>query len=614
MGFVRDINQNSKDSHQVSPGYVLTILRWSNRSTFNYDNEDPLDVRNPLTVYNDAINVSVTNTKSGLTPSMVAVLKGGDINYATAVHPGDYILVNMLNWETDAERVRNTALKLQPINKYGDGFKGVFKIQSVRKNITMNGDKKTLTYTIHAAGFTEFNNVIYFNPAIAAAFREAGTIMYSTLVGEYYQKKLKTNSEIQEIMKDLFEILIGKSRRSDNVMVKNFGEVNFRVPKTLGRLLGRDMNSASELFTYYVGVWGNSRSSAATTNNIGELFNPSMTLSRKPGIYDAKTSLQGNKEIFIENWNNKTAWSILQNNMNKTLNEMYTTYRLDPNNRVMPTVILRQKPFTTPHFDPPSGYPVTRYFDLPRWRISPTLLYSLDLGKDEAARMNFVQVYTRTLPDTFDQDMVEQITSENFVLDQGDINRHGLRPYVVTSNFDFPIKTNKKLRAKPWSQIVSDWVIDGHLKESGTMKFQGIQDPISVGDNIELDNVIYHIESVKHTMTVTPAGMKSFKTSISVSYGMDIRSNRSRPVYPEMEHTDAHTKNIEDYDNDRLRPGISDTQDIGGRPQSGPTAGEEVRETPQKSFTLNPRRRKKTKTNSSSDGSSKKPDKDDGGK
>ena len=621
MGFIRDIGQNTVDSHQVSPGYVLTVLRWSNRDTFNYENEDPLDVRTPLVVYNDAIQVSVSNTKAGLSPTMTAVLKGGDINYATAVAPGDFIMVNMLNWQTDAERVRNKAISLKPINKYGDGFKGVFKVQSVRKNIQMNGDKKSITYTIHGAGFTEFNNVIVFNPAIAAAFAKTATRIYSTLVGDYYQDKLKTNSEIQEIMKDLFEILIGKSRRSNNVKVKNYGDVNFRLPKTLGQLLGRKMEFAADLFNIYVGVWGNSKNTRVNTDNIGELFNPDMTESNpdmtesnRAVIFDAKHNLQGNKEILMESWNNQTAWSILQNNMNKTLNEMYTTFKIAPDNSVMPSVVVRQKPFTTPHFDTPSGFPVTRYFDLPRWRISPTLLYSLDLGKDEAARMNFVQVFTRSLPDTYRQDMAQQITLGNFVYDEGDISRNGLRPYVVTANFDFPIKTNKKIRAKEWAKIVSDWVIDGHLKESGSMKFQGIQDPISVGDNVELDNIVYHIESVKHMMNINAKGHKSFKTSLTVSYGMDLRSNKSRPVYAEMEHTDTHTKNIEDYDNDRLRPGISDTQDIIGRPQSGSTAGEEVQETRQKSFTLDPKQRRKVKTDSLADGSSKKPDKDDGEK
>lgn len=606
MGYIRDINQNTPDSHQISPGYVLTCLRWSNRDTYNYVIEDPLDVRSPLVIYNDALNVSVTNTKSGLTPTMSATLKGGDINYATALAPGDFIMVNMLNWETDAERVRNKAVNLEPINKYGDGFKGVFKIQTVRRNLKMVGDKKIVTYTIHAAGFTEFNNVIYFNPAIAAAFRQTGTLLYSTLVGDYFQNIIKTESEVQVIMRDLFEILIGKSRRSSNTNVRNFGAVHFRLPKTLGQLLGRKMEFATDMFNYFIGGWGNSRSSNIETNDIGEFFNPNMSTTTRRGMYEAKYDLQGNKVVNVENWNNQTAWSILQNNMNKTMNEMYTTYRIDPDNNVMPTVIVRQKPFTTPHFRSPFGFSVTRYFDLPRWRISPTLLYSIDLGKDEAARMNFVQVFTRTIPDTYEQDMAQQISEKNFFLDDGDIQRNGLRPYVVTANFDFPIKESKKLRAKQWAEIVSDWVIDGHLKESGTITSVGIQDPISVGDNLELDGIVYHVESVKHTMTIS-SGKKKFRTTLTLSYGMDVRSNKLRPVYAEMDHTDQHTKNLEDYENERIYPGTSDTQDIIGR-----LDGEEVRETQESSFTLAPRRKKKTENLNLASGETTNPKKDDG--
>ena len=605
MGFIKDINQNTVDSHQISPGYVLTFLRWSNRDTFNYEGEDPLDVRTPLVVYNDALVVNVNTSKTSMTSTMSATLKGGDINYRTALSVGDFVLVNMVNWETDAQRIRDKAIALQPINKYNDGFKGVFKIQSVRRNITMSGDKKIVTYSVHAAGFTEFNNVIYFNPAIAAAFQEQGTRLYSTLVGEYYQDKLKTESECQQIMKDLFEILIGKSRRSSNVKVKNFGAVHFRLPKTLGQLLGRKMEFATDMFNYYIGGWG---TPLISTDIVGLSFNPRMTEDGRVGMYKAAYPIQGNKEIFIENWNNQTAWSILQNNMNSVMNEMYTTYRVDPKNNVMPTVIVRQKPFTTQHFSPPSGFSVTKYFDLPRWRISPTLLYKMDLGCDESARMNFVQVFTRTLPDTFEQDMAQQIVQENFVFDQGDISRNGLRPYVVTANFDFPVKKSKKLRAREWAQIVSDWVIDGHLKESGSIVSVGIQDPISVGDNLELDGIIYHIEAVKHLMSID-GDKKNFRTTLTLSYGMDLRSNNDRPYYAEMDHTDQHTKNIEDWENDRLYPGISDTQDITGRVE-----GEEFKETRQKSFTLGPRKKTKSDSNNLSSGEVIKPTKDDGEK
>ncbi len=48
MGFIRDIAQNSVDSHQISPAYVLTFLRWSNRDTFNYEGEDPFRCQNSI--------------------------------------------------------------------------------------------------------------------------------------------------------------------------------------------------------------------------------------------------------------------------------------------------------------------------------------------------------------------------------------------------------------------------------------------------------------------------------------------------------------------------------------------------------------------------------------
>ena len=62
--YVKNINQNSVDSHQSSPGYVLTCLRWSNRDTYNYAG-DPLEVRTPLVIINDALSVNVQNTKKG---------------------------------------------------------------------------------------------------------------------------------------------------------------------------------------------------------------------------------------------------------------------------------------------------------------------------------------------------------------------------------------------------------------------------------------------------------------------------------------------------------------------------------------------------------------------
>jgi hypothetical protein len=277
---------------------------------------------------------------------------------------------------------------------------------------------------------------------------------------------------------------------------------------------------------------------------------------------------------------------------------MYTTHRVGPDNRVYPTIVVRQKPFTSEHFKGKST--VTKFFQVPRWKISANLLYELQTSMNEAARFNFVQVFTRQLSDTAEQDMAQQIAEGNFFYDEKDIQRQGLKPYVVTSNFDFPSAKSgdngKKLHGREWAQIVSDWIIDGHLKESGVLTFQGIQEPVAVGDNLEFDGIIYHIEGVNHIMTIN-GDKKTWITRYTVSFGMDLRSSRNGPVYPNMEHTDAHTKNQEDWVNERILPGISDTQDITGRDH-----GEEVKETQQKSFTPNSLTKKRTKAKERNDG------------
>lgn len=585
MAFVKEINPSSEDSHQTSPGYVLTFLRWSNRSTFYYKTiASSQEVRRPLVVYNDAINVKVTNSKAALTPTMTAVLKAGDINYSTAIHPGDFILVNMLNWESDAELVRNRAISLQPINRYEDGFKGVFKVQNVVRNVSV--DPKTGTksqvFTITGAGFTEFNNVINYNPAIVSAFSQAGTSLYQNQIGNEFANLLKAKVNIQDITRILFKILLGQSRKTSKIKeVQNYGNTHFKVPSDLGRLLGvNEATYAVDVFNFIIGIW--KKTTNIPSDPTYKNFNQGISkITGDKNFYETGTPIQGVKEVKLEDWNQKTAWSILMGYSNQTLNEMYTTYRLSPDgDRVMPTVVLRQKPLNNLHYRAESEYPVSNHLEMPRWKISSDLLKSLQLSKNEAARFNFVQVFTQTIPGIQKTSQAFQIAAGNFQFDKGDIERNGLRPYIKSSPFNFLSQKDLKEKAVPWSKIVTDWIIDGHLRESGTLTFVGLQDPISVGDNLEFDGVVYHIEAISHDMSVAPSGIKTFKTTLTVSHGIDKRSNKVGPVYPEMEHTDAHTKNIEDFKFERINPGISDTQNIIGR-----VDGEEVNETKQKSFT-----------------------------
>jgi hypothetical protein len=580
--YVKTIKQNTKDSHQTSPSYVLTFIRWNVRDTLNTDAE-PFDVRKPLVVYNDATNIRVSMSKSSKTPTMSATLMGGDINYSTAVHPGDLVFVNILDWGSHAVKVAEKAFNLQPINGIHDGFKGFFKVQAVTRNLVTSEDgHKTYYYTVSAAGFTEFDSTYLYNPAIQDAFKQDAQALFMSLVGEYYSDKLKQTVSIETILQDLFQILIGKSPRSNNVKVPNYGNLHYRIPTSVGQLLGKkDAKYVCDIYNLITGIWSGGSKSAALTESSG--FNPNITpTSETANIYNTNIPLQGWRIIAPENWNYKTVWSILNDNLNNTLNEMYVSYRISPDsNSVMPTIIARQKPFSNPNFVPPAGYSVTKFTELPRWKITPEMVKSAQFYKNEALRTNFVQVFTRNLAELTNENMATNIAERNFVQDAEDIQRHGLKPYITTSNFDFPVNGDVKVRAKEWTQIVADWVINGHLKEAGTIQCVGIEEPIAVGDNIEFDNVVYHIESIDHVWQIMRNGNKQFITNINVSYGIDLRSNSSQIVFTEMERTDRYTKGVDDYKYEKILPGISDSQDIFGR-----TQGEELKNTKETSFLI----------------------------
>lgn len=595
MGYIKTIEPNSTDSHQTSPGYVLTFLRWSNRDTYNYDTTvkdfGALDLRRPLVVYSDAYQVVVSHSKNSMSPTATMTLKGGDINYSTAVHPGDFVIVNMLNWETHAERVRILAADgKKPINGIKDGFKGIYKVQSVVKHVKVDRPSglKTVVYTITAAGFTEFNNVIYYNPAIAAQFKQAGVSLYQSQIGDEFASLIKAFPQVQNVMRYLFKLLMGQSYKQNTLKeVQNFGNTHFKLPTMVGNMLNvKNAQYATDIYNYIIGTWKNQSTNQDSSNiDISKGFNPSIVKTEgHENFYETGIPVQGNKEVRLEDWNNKTAWSILGGYLNSTLNEIYTAYRVSPDGQfVMPTVVVRQKPFTSEHFETKFKndrlVPSTRFLQLPRWKISADLLYEVQTSKNDAFRFNFAQVFTKGLPTSLSNNADLQIAMRNFEFDQGDIERNGLRPLVTESNFNF-LETKNDLLARTWTLLVSDWVIDGHLKESGVMVFHGLEEPVSVGDNIEFDNVVYHIESISHSMTIFQDGKKDFTTTMQVSYGMDLRSSKTGPVYANMEHTDAQTNNTEDWENERILPGISDTQNILGR-----ESGEEIEATEQISFT-----------------------------
>lgn len=586
--FIEPIGKNATDSHQTSPSWIVTFTRFNTRDTFNYGELGPKKlepVRGPLVVENDCISISIETAKTNHTPKATLTLFSGDLNYSTAVSPGDFFIVNIVNSPQKARDIRIKAGNGKKINKPGYGFKGVFKVNSVNKimSVDPSSGQKTLRYQVIGYAFTEFNNIIYFNPTLPV--KELKNLLFninldlSVAIGE--------RNSVQEVLQLLPNIFLGGGKISPTGAILSTKKNPYVIPKDLFKLLGIDGSFAIDLYRIMIGVWTkfNDKSSLAKG------MNPT-GINDNQQIQTLTKSLSGRAPAQTTPLTNITSLEIIKRFSNPLINEMYTCFRLDSKTGlILPKMIIRQKPFTTNHFEhflatkgkfksnPAINY--TKFLELPRWKISSDLIYNLSFSKNESLRFNLVHIVGSTSDGQKDQTIQTFANSDssNVYADEIDIQRHGLRPYTKISNFDW---TDKPKGYSPeWAALCFDWVYGGHLRLNGTISCVGIEDDICIGDNLELHNTVFHIESIQHVAGISPDGKKMFRTNLSLTHGMDKRSGTEKPVYPEMDFTDTLKDRIDDYEfGEQILPGFSDTQDILGREK-----GEEKKETVNKSYT-----------------------------
>lgn len=610
MPYTKSIKKTATDSHQTSPGYVITFVRWSNRDTVNYTERtskfgNQTITRKPLVVINDATSITVNDSKDQLTPQASIVLKAGDLNYATAVHPGDYVFINMLDDRHKIVDIAKIASAGQPINKYDYGFKGMFKIQTVRRQIAVDPTTgvKAYQFVVHAFGFTEFNSLIYFNPAFSTQFANSSNLSFLLDFKNWAEIATSYNNvnNVQDILRILIKKIITQGLNKSDFTVSASNNSRYKIPPLVGSLMGRPKaKTISDIYNFVFGIWKNKHSANTSISpSIG--FNPSIVRYANDNSFFVvsggdESKLQGWRQNLFADLNQKNIWSILNTYLNGAINESYSvSSRVDVDGNVFPTIIFRQKPFSSNHFNnpysinskkgekpPKSKIPHTKFLSLPRWRISPDLIYSVDLGKDEAARINFVFLTGAAV--AVDPSINTALQASNVYFNNEDIERHGLRPAIITSNFDYSRADTTVGKSKDWSYLLFDMLNAGQLRESGGISCVGIEEPIAIGDNLEFDGSVYHIEQIAHNMNITPSGILSFRTNLKVSFGTDLDSTNTKPIYPQMDFTDTLTERKRDWENERILPGFSDTQDLPTAPSSR-VLGEEVKETREESFT-----------------------------
>lgn len=582
--------QNAPDSVSVSPFAIMAIWRYrypvtysrNKQASFSKNPVDSATLRDQvLIVVEDIQSINIVHTKTNHVSQLNASLLPG-ANYMTEIFPGDWVAAWIVNDMATANSLLKRIRSGEPCNHFMDGLKFLGRMTAIRKRISQNPSGiRTSSYLVNAAGFQEFDASIYYEPHLASVspgvanewLRKTGSTINQIIEknGNGSSPFLTANSAIPFFMSMFYGSGAPPNNGfSDSTLTVTKGLDNpnsFVIPDEIGNLLsvskGTKPNGKKgwhDVCNIITGI--QVYNSPPPTIDIGDtsdyrdqqfgrLFAPDGTSTKNGRLLKCPDEMLGSFLPSPPQFNGqRTIWSIFQQFLNPTINEMFTCLRAAPNTgRIMPTVVVRQLPFSsgvidknykprkilsanqpkdqkpkTPEQiafeelrDNPRNLTLTRFATLPRWRIHPILIRNVDLGRSDALRFNFVHVYGES--GLSNQNPTRAIVRDPPISDDLDIIRSGLRPYMATvSCSEKDVRTRK---AGDWMYIISDIVMGQHMTLTGTMEVVGIQSPICPGDNLEFDDHIFHIETVSHTFSFSPAnGMKSFSTSLALSHGV----------------------------------------------------------------------------------------------
>jgi hypothetical protein len=471
------------------------------------------------------------------------------------------------------------------------------------------------TYTLNPAleaGTTDPNKQLANQSTTSASFVRAYQKRYSGLMDKYLQVLADQTQQRSGLPPDRVMALIlvftlgidnqiGTLKNNQDKLDTIRGNFNdaILVPKPIAKLLGRpEANRLWQFYSIYLGV----QQYRAGGDKPWRDFIP-VTRGGQDELVNYRTfrycPTATDGSIWFEPplWANRSIWSILGDYLNPVVNEMYTCLRINPhpdgNGAIQPTIMVREKPFSTGLFnyvtnqeglqakivdeikqgkkdvrtqraDPFRDKPRTFYCNVPRWVIDESLVKEVVTHTDENDRVNFVQVWGNALnnatagftpgevnrPEVF---RANQTNLPNWYVDQQDVQRHGLRPDISESNFDYVKDSTFGTRVNVWARMRADWLFNGQLRPKGTITLAGIPEPIVEGDNVQVRGIVYHVESVQH-MARLEGGRRTFVTILGVSHGILADSLKSRDLLPQYPFSQGSPSELQDG------PGVTDVQ------------------------------------------------------
>lgn len=599
------IDLNATEVNTGGPFWVVAICRLGlplsfSRRTMSSVTKDltegfkPIDsAKRLLTITDDILQMQVSCNMKSPTMSMSLTLAHSSTNYLIEILPGDHVFGWIVNNDADYRSLLDRLDKGEPCNKFKDGLKFVGRAFSIRKSIRVEPGvgTKSSSYTLQCTGFSELETSMYYDHAVASHdVVKSDIVNWFSRLGISYAEVFNTSVEngveqgnVNKLIPIFIDLILGKGPSKDGkVSIEDNGlggavdplpSVNgapfaYLIPVQVGQLLGRKTGSKADNVMSYADILELVIGTQEYSNQGGfKVFIPNLTTSL-PGRRITNKKLLGTYLPNMPEFMNMPLWQVLKRYLNPTINEMYSTLRVNPEGNVMPTIVVRQIPFTTEAYTPdaqqPGSFPssvsdtdtpYTKFLSLPRWRIPNVMVSQFDAGRSDATHFNFVHIYGQSsLLADGNNPIQNQIATNPPVIDSLDVCRSGLRPY--STSVECFVDQQIGQAPSTWIKLVADFLIGSQFTLNGSLTCLGIQSPICVGDTVEFDNVVFFIENVSHTAGMF-AGNKSWTTTLHLTNGMRASGNSDgfdpenlQPIYPGLLRDDGTSND----------PGLSEEQ------------------------------------------------------
>lgn len=602
------------DDVGLAPYWVLCAVRLKTPLSYSRDQKKSVlnaseagQIRGMTIITSDCVKLNIQGSKGQHTKQLTATLLQTHTNYLIDLLPSDWLLAWIVHGKDKLDKLVERIKKLEPCNKWDDGLKFVGRVESVYKDQDRDPEtgKKRAAYSLTAFGFRELDTSIFYDPFLRSVdTAQVGTWMarIGLDIREIFANTATDgqSDNVHLLISKFLEVFVGRGlpkeintsqapqlRQATSGGIVDGGKSEeapfaYLVPKEVGDLLGKKSRSKkggilayADLMELLFGVQKYNEHEDATD---WKAFIPDIAgddaLTTGSQRYTG-TPLMGAFLPLMPNFDNRPMWSVLQQYLNPPINEMYTCLRVNEQGSVVPTIVLRQIPFTTPVLAAKiergavegGAMTYTGFMDVPRWVLPAVLIERMRVGRSDATRCNFVHVYGQNADVASNVGMSQQLAQNQPIRDDFDIQRSGLHALMTT----VACREINKVGNVPskWMELIADRAIGSQYTLNGTVQTLGIEAPICEGDNLEFGNAVFHIESVGHSCSIdTGSGSRSWMTFMTLTNGLRVATVQT---HDGADGPESFSSTTDQAENDKfpLYPGLTDEDQRELDPRTG---------------------------------------------